>query len=293
MTLTNDKIKFNENGHTYTWLPTGKLIPGATKVIAGGSKTFLQAWYAKEVVKELGYFDKKIQKDGKWISLPTEEVENNMQVLTEKKEAIAKMTPEEYWNMLHNAKGAAPRKAKEATTSGSLAHLWIEVHIKEQLGEKMDIPDLSTDPKAKNAVEAFLQWEKKYKPQWIASELVAGTPDFGCTIDALMELDGKLIINDFKTNSQVSEDVFLQTAANYIALSEVGVCADDRTCLRLDKETGEYEFVRVPTPLDFDMEVFNALLTFHRWGVYVDGLKEHDHLLTNKMTYERNQRKTV
>jgi hypothetical protein len=128
------------------------------------------------------------------------------------------------------------------------------------------------DENAKNAVEAFLNWEKENKVDWLFSEVVVGSKEheFGGKIDAVAILNGRPTLIDFKTSNQISADYALQTMAYKIALKEMGFDCEQRMILRIPKTGGAFESLIIRTPDDLDARTFLALRQVQRWSSFVE-----------------------
>lgn len=125
------------------------------------------------------------------------------------------------------------RFAKKAADIGTLAHNWIEKHIK---GEK---PALPVNKMVRTAVEAFLAWEKENDVKFHESEIkiyskkykYAGTMDFEATVN------GKLVIGDIKTSSGIYSEMRFQVAAYRQAREEeTGNKYDHQVIVRIGKK---------------------------------------------------------
>lgn len=237
MNLKESPCDYHAENHTYTDKETGKLLPGVTSILDNMKKDFLAPWAAKEVVKYL---------------------ENKHTV-------IKKMKKSEFISLLEEAKTSWRRKGDSAKESGTIAHDWIEQYLLKQ------DPKLPEDKQAKNAVEAFLNWEKENKVEWLYTELVVGskTHEFGGKIDAVAILNGRKTLIDFKTSNQISKDYFLQTAAYQLALEEMGAEIEQRFILRIAKNGEGFETLIVPTPYDLDASTFLSLRQVQRWESYI------------------------
>ena len=237
---------FDEVAHTYTARKDSKLWPGTTTICGLLDKPFLMSWAAKEVVT----------------------------FLAGRQEEIKELDKAGYLKLLDEAKMSYRRKSKEALTSGSTAHDWIEAHIKAQIEGRVieGGPETIEDKKARASVLAFLEWEKSHEIVWMASELVVGSEmhEFGGKLDGLALVDEVMTLVDFKTSNQISKDYFLQTAAYQMALEEMGQAIDQRLILRIPKTGGEFEALVVPTPYDLDASTFLGLRQAQRWVSYID-----------------------
>lgn len=102
-------------------------------------------------------------------------------------------------------------KAEEAADIGTMAHEMIEKHIN---GEPL--PN-DPHPRALQAYNNAVVWLNQTRinvvSKWQEVQLVSESLKFGGTPDAIGELDGKLILLDWKTSNGVYQDYLIQLAA--------------------------------------------------------------------------------
>lgn len=144
-------------------------------------------------------------------------------------------------DLLKKAQFAHRDKKDSAGTIGSLVHDWCERHIQAILEERAG-PAMPSNPSVLHGVNAFLQWERDHKVEYIFSErkVVSIKHWFAGTLDILAVVDGKLTLVDLKTSGGVYEEYWLQTAGYCIAFHEEhpDERIEQRLILHLDKETG-------------------------------------------------------
>jgi hypothetical protein len=124
-------------------------------------------------------------------------------------------------------------KAEEAADIGTCAHAMIEAHI-NQLNPQAVLNTMLADEegrkKAVNAFELYLKWEKQTGIKLISKyqeiQLVCPQFKFGGTPDAIGEIDGEIVLLDWKTSNGVYQDYIIQLAA-YQYLINNGVRMDD------------------------------------------------------------------
>jgi len=94
-------------------------------------------------------------------------------------------------------------------TTSTLAHEMVEAHIK---GEPL--PENVTEA-AQSAFNAYLAWESMTKLKVVEQEtqLVSEVHQFGGCPDAIVEINGKLAMCDWKTSNGVYPDYLIQLAA--------------------------------------------------------------------------------
>lgn len=79
-------------------------------------------------------------------------------------------------------------------------------------------------------------------------------------------IDGKVSLPDWKTSKAIYSSYRYQTAAYARAIEEeVGIVVEDRWILRIDKQTGEFEDVRLPREeMQEDFDTFTAAVKLYR-----------------------------
>jgi len=259
-------IQFDSANHTYYLF--GEMLTGVSTVLGVRSKQYLIPWAAKEAVKALGYYDKKVYDKGKYFQVSEQEITDGAKRLSEILSKIKSLDDEGYYKLLDESKGDHSKKSTDATDIGHEVHDAIEQYIKKG--------KLSTglSAQAQKGFEQFVKWEQARKPQWLASELIVCSQKHKTagTMDALAIIDGNLEVVDFKTNNQISEDAFLQTAAYQMMLTEMdnSIEVKGRRIIRVPKDGASVQDFVVPTPYEFDRDTFLHLREVHRWNVNIE-----------------------
>lgn len=132
------KTIFNNDKHEYRVKRAGtdedfKLVPGPTTALGVLDKPFLVPWASKEAVKDLGYYDKQTWTPDGYVPVPEEEQSRGLERMLSIKNRIATMDADEYWQALHQAKGAHNRRKDGAADAGTLTHLFVEQWIKAEM----------------------------------------------------------------------------------------------------------------------------------------------------------------
>lgn len=137
----------------------------------------------------------------------------------------------------------------KAAAIGTTVHEWIEEQRKCNDSFLPDPPD-PENPKALNGVKAYRKWiwdlNGQYKAvEWVWQERLlyndeSSQPYCG-QADALLKLDGKQVVVDFKTSNELAEQYDWQLAAYHRAMEVEGILADEAWLVRLDKKTGQPE----------------------------------------------------
>jgi len=164
--------------------------------------------------------------------------------------------------LAESSRKAHSRIKQEAADKGTAVHNWLERFLKEGVEEEI------TEPQVANGVAAARAWLGEHKVEIIEIErrvfhrelLYAGT------LDVLAIVDGVVSILDWKTSKTLHTEYYAQTAAYLMAYShETGVQIPNRWVIRLDKESGEPEFILLgPETIATHFRVFTAALELYR-----------------------------
>lgn len=86
-------------------------------------------------------------------------------------------------------------KSDKGKDVGTEVHAWVEVFLQEQV-------PITPSLEAQKACNAFLGWFEKTMPKVLATEFIIYSKifDYAGTADALLEIDGKVVLCDVKTN---------------------------------------------------------------------------------------------
>lgn len=156
--------------------------------------------------------------------------------------------------------------SQKALDIGSEIHHIIERYIKsgrDAVGE--------LKPEVENGFLAFLDWEQKNAVKWLESEVFVFSEwlQVAGTFDAICEIGGKKYLIDFKSSKAVYDEYLLQVCAYALMYRErTGEQIKNLGILRLDKETGEPEFVDITAKYGTDKvekltKAFECLAKFY------------------------------
>ena len=198
---------------------------------------------------------------------------------------IAMLEPmdiEEFTKYVTSAKSAHKNKLEEAANIGHTAHAWLEDYIKVRLGLKeasyLKWPE---DEKAKNCVQAALDWMQKHNVRWISTENkvfskefnYAGTMDGAAWTDSCDDIkccpvkfkDHRSLI-DWKSSNYLYIEYLYQTAAyQHAEEEEHDYKYDDRWLIRLGKTDGKFEkWHLLPEDYEDDWYGFKLCLDLYR-----------------------------
>lgn len=102
---------------------------------------------------------------------------------------------------IEEAKKASTRKRDAGASTGTDAHALVENFLK---GDAPSSGVLShANPESVNAYRAFVKWFRATKPKVINVEEVIYSVEYGYagTYDCMLEIDGKVILGDYKTTN--------------------------------------------------------------------------------------------
>lgn len=155
-------------------------------------------------------------------------------------------------------------KRDEAASNGSLVHAWAESYARAKLhGEAMpgigeDLPD-----QVVAGINGFLDWVNVHKIKFLEVERLVYSKRLGYSglFDALVLIEGKKILVDYKTSKDIYPGMHAQLAAYRNAYEEEMGQIDGSLIVRFDKETGIFD----PHDIDDDsywkdLAMFEGLL---------------------------------
>lgn len=151
-------------------------------------------------------------------------------------------------------------RKQEAADIGTQIHALVEQWIKK---EDITIPD---DDRIRNGFDAFLKFQKAHKAKWHESEKIVYSEKYNYAgiLDAVAEIDGKLVLIDFKSSNGLYPEFALQTAAYQIAYEEMtGKKIDHRLAIRFGKDDGEFE-CKEYLDNELDKEAFASCVVLKR-----------------------------
>jgi CRISPR/Cas system-associated exonuclease Cas4 (RecB family) len=232
------ELRFDRQKHVYT--VDDEVVPNVTSITGVIAKQGLDGWKFKQALEHL---------EGR-LRPGLDEV------------AIRRL--------LDDAAVAADKVTREAGYIGSSTHKWIETHIgyvvEGYVGEYRSaiLPEHSA---VRAGAEAFLEWEREAKPEYLACErkVMSREHRFVGTLDLLAELDGKRTLIDIKTSNRIYAEHWLQAAAYQIALEEEdGEAVEQRAILHLPKVPGKKAKCHLEVNHEVDKECFLAVRKVYR-----------------------------
>ena len=168
------------------------------------------------------------------------------------------------WARREAMAGNDPNKIRDKSADiGTLAHYLCECDAK---GIKPELDDYSKKhiEIANQCFESYKEWKKLHKIQEIDSEiqLVSNKYKFGGTIDMLYKVNGKSILGDIKTSSNIFTEMKVQVSAYEQLLKENNYKVDEVYILHLNKDGGftPYKIGK----LDIYWEIFRCCLELEK-----------------------------
>lgn len=177
------------------WYPhekCGEQHPSITTLLGVISSRALMVWMAKNGTAKLDVYHQSAAEHLK------DEVVSAIDKIAEQRWLIANGTA--FWK-------SGKALGEEAADIGTLAHAWIEAHLR---GTEIGLEALPL--LARNAVDAFLEWEKAHNLEVIKTEQTF----YNCrlhyagTADCVAKVDGELTLLDWKTSSGIYMEMAVQ-----------------------------------------------------------------------------------
>lgn len=165
----------------------GKSMTGTTTICNMQAKGFLINWAASEAYKEC-------------LNLP--------------KDKIAETIKSKQY--------AHTRKSDNSKDKGTLAHKEVENFVNHYLETGDYVRAEIEDEDVKTSVTRFYDWAEKNEVVFLGSEISVYSKEhfYAGTFDFVCELEGKLLLGDFKTSKSIDDTYYAQGAAYAIAVEE-------------------------------------------------------------------------
>ena len=150
----------------------------------------------------------------------------------------------------------------DALEIGNDTHQWIEHYIK--------YGHACTEPEdyISKSVNAFLDWTTEYNPEWVDAErkVYCDKYKYAGTVDAVANINGRIVVIDFKTSKKIYKPYHLQVTAYAQAIKRMDGLRrwPLGMILRLDKETGDFE-QKVFEP-KHNFNTFKKCLELKQWS---------------------------
>lgn len=220
---------FNNDKHEYRVKLSSEpdevatLVAGPTTPLGILDKPMLVPWASKMAVKDLGYYEKQTWSPSGYLRAPEADQAKGFERMVSIHNRLKTMEPKEYYEALHQAKGAHRRGKEDAGDSGTLVHEFVENYINWTMG-KCAKPEMPKLPKVKEGAQAWMKWvaeagDVKFtlseQKVYSKKHVYAGTLDFACVIN------GVPTMGDLKTSNFFEPSMFWQVSAyQYARLEE-------------------------------------------------------------------------
>lgn len=158
--------------------------------------------------------------------------------------AANNFTKEELYSVIDEALVQHTVKKEAAADTGSQVHD-IAQKIGEELRDNLPLSDIGENlpDQVKNGVAAFINWVVDHNVKFIECERMVYSRKYGFVgiTDAIIEIDGKRYLIDYKTSKGVYNEQKYQLAGYTIAYEEeTGEKLDGQMIIHFNKETGEF-----------------------------------------------------
>lgn len=177
------------------WYPCPKCNenhPSITTLLGVISSRALMGWMAKNGTAKLDVYHQSAAEH------LADEVVGVIDKIAEQRWLLANKTA--FWK-------SGKALGEEAADYGTMAHAWIEAHLKGTIISLKTLPS-----PARNAVEAFIQWESEHHLEVVKTEqtFYHCRLHYAGTADCVAKVDGELTLLDWKTSSGIYMEMAIQ-----------------------------------------------------------------------------------
>ena len=159
-----------------------------------------------------------------------------------------KFSREEILMALEEAQKQHEIRKQEAASVGSLVHKFAEDFSQAKINNQ-EMPEISEDlcEQAINGISAFLDWYNGHNINFLDCEklLYSRKNDFAGLTDAVVDIDGRKILLDYKTGKGIYSEHYYQVAGYRLAYEEENGKLDGAMILHFDKETGNFNIKEI------------------------------------------------
>lgn len=192
--VISEQPGLTEKQHNFgkSYYLNGEKLMGVTTVLSTMDKPALKQWAADCALEAL---TGKEPKTGKLVEGLDPMLRAGMAYTQEQLDAI-----------MQNARGAFRDKSKKVKDAGSIAHDWIDLHVK---GRKPEMPERKD---ARASVASYLELEMEHEIRPVRTEWATCHPaeKVVAVVDMLAWVDGRLVVLDTKTGKDVYIEQFYQ-----------------------------------------------------------------------------------
>jgi hypothetical protein len=172
--------------------------------------------------------------------------------------------------------GAYRAVSDAAASRGHVVHAALEAFMLKRLGKEYTVPEMNNAERA--MFKNFVHWEQSHpiKPLYAEARICDDDLMYGGTFDLLCEIDGALVLADFKT-SKAGDSTYpehsIQSGAYRGALMKLGFPPMRGLIIQVDRDGGPTRAHYVEDDYSPAYETFKHLLSTKRY------LDERDSLL--------------
>lgn len=287
------ELRYSDELHTYFIEENGKkfLVPNVSTVCGMIDKSGPLTQWAANMTTD--YIRENLEKTyhGEW---------TNILQLVRAEQGAYLIDPVKFNVLLEEARFNFRTVSKQATDIGKIAHKWLENYIKARIVRRPYEAALPSDEKARNAVNAALNWMERHKFDPLFSERkiysreynYSGTFDWiakvtGCGNHECCPFDGEVLaLGDFKSSRSLYDEYRCQLAAYRYAWEEefpdmpIGVCI----LLRLGKDDGSFDSLTITQEeFDTDFDGYLGTLQMYAWARQLYLNKRYDKAVAKAM----------
>jgi len=220
-----NKYRFTEKGHKHELLVdnTWKSLTGVTTILNVLNKPKLMQWAVDKAMCQVGWSKKdeweRIGESFRKVATP-----RNLRIegVTKGLEEIAKMSPEEFLDLLDVIRVAHAQNRNEAAKYGKRVHAEVERLILEAIaGNGGYIIEQDNDEKS---VQHFINWSLENRVKFLGTEVHVYSEKLflGGILDIICEIDGQLWLSDIKTSgSGIYPENFAQMGGYDLMVTEM------------------------------------------------------------------------
>lgn len=242
-------IEFNEETHRYKL--DGKQAVSVTTMEKAGYPTSqgLISWYQTTSLESLFTSMTKLDEQG-W----------------NPRDAFWPIHPDTKAELFKVAKNANKGIAQEAADIGTICHGYAELHSvgKTEEAEALlnKVRRASTWSLIESCVNKYKDWASKDQGKLVCAEaLVASLRYKYCgKFDRLDNVNGKMILRDYKTSKAIFLDQFIQLGAYAVAIKEwMNLDVGGMEVLRFGKDDGEFQNLLIDDPREIKLFMDQAI----------------------------------
>jgi hypothetical protein len=169
----------------------------------------------------------------------------------------------ELQNVIAEALSLYTVRRAEAADVGTLIHSYAEAFARAKM-EGTPPPLIGDDlpEQVLNGINGFLDWYNAHNVKFLDVErlVYSRSMNYAGLFDALIEIDGKQMLTDWKSSNAVYPEMNFQLAAYRSAYEEEMSAVNGSLIIRFGKDDGSFEVKDISDSYFFDVMAFQGLL---------------------------------